>query len=127
MRHITLILLIALLGCGSDGEQQMATTQAEATTCGDVSVDLEAVDEIIAAALEEGVDVEEESSEPSVDEEETLPLQQDVLKNGAIIVICGGTVATDDSTTTTNTAINGTTRALNTIYSGRASRIIVKK
>ena len=111
-------------GGGSDKEETQATSdiQTTTTTCGNVTVDLEAVDEIVAAAEEAGVDVVE------VEEDEEPALDPGVLKTGVIIAACGSTVITDDSTqdndTTTNIAT--TSKLITAIYQGEIESLTIR-
>lgn len=111
-------------GGGSDKEETQATSdiQTTTTTCGNVTVDLEAVDEIVAAAEEAGVDVVE------VEEDEEPALDPGVLKTGVIIAACGSTVITDDSTqdndTTTNIAT--TSKLITAIYQGEVESLTIR-
>ncbi|WZO97261.1 hypothetical protein EP7_004285 [Isosphaeraceae bacterium EP7] len=102
-RVLTAYCLVLLCSCGGGGgggdDDEVAVVAAPApqptpvlvTQCGDVAVDLEAVDEIVEAAEEEDVDVSEIVDEP-------VGLNQaGALKTGVIIANCGSTVVTNDS------------------------------
>lgn len=142
----TLIVFLVgsfFLGCGGggDGEEEVPVvvaapeavpTPIEVTNCGDITVDLEAADEIVDAAIEEGVDVEDVVDElppPSVPE---FNFGQPTAKTGVIIAACGSTVVTDDSISdddTNNVVINPAPaqRLLELIHAGEIQSIEVRR
>jgi hypothetical protein len=127
----TSILILSLLGCGGSGGGDDSPdtvvvapaptpepTPILVTQCGDVTVDLEAVDEIVAAAEEEGADI--------TDEPEVPGLNQDLALKGVIIANCGSTVVTNDSVNDndTVTVVQNPTPAQRLVAAIRAGEVV---
>lgn len=107
----TLIVFLVgsfFLGCGGggDGEEEVpvvvaapepepAPTPIEVTQCGDINVSLEGAEEIVEAANEEGVEVDDVVDEPEIPEFNFG--QPTPTAKGVVIAACGSTVVTDDS------------------------------
>ncbi len=114
MKLYAVLILLTLCSCGGsggdDGNDDVAVAAApapaptpiEVTSCGDITVDVSQVPEVVEAAEEEGVEVTDFLDE----EEEEIPgLNQDAaLKTGVIIAACGSTVVNNESITVSNTS-----------------------
>lgn len=107
-RIIAAALVSALCACsGGGGDDETIVVAAaptptptpiEVTQCGDINVSLEAAEEIVEAANEEGVDVEDLLDEPQLNEGglgQVTPTSP--VGKGVVIAACGSTVVTDDS------------------------------
>lgn len=121
MQTVCLSVCMILSGCGGSGgggdDDDVAVvasapvpvaTPILVTQCGDVTVDISQVPEVVEAAEEEGVEVSD-----FLDEEEEIPgLNQDgALKSGVIIAACGSTVVNNESITVSNTSTTVTNPA----------------
>lgn len=119
--YLSIALCLGLASCGGGSDSQSsANTTVNSCSNGAVEVSASELPEIVDAAVDAGVEVEDHSED--IQEEPTVDQSAALRTGGFIIAACGGTVIANDSED--NDTVSQVKKAL---YSGRVYRLEIHR